>query len=74
MERSTLGTAGFKRDRATVVSTTPSAAAEIVKIRRLRFFVRRSGRATSMEERPDVEALGRAIVLPAPVFLKSLIA
>ena len=43
VERSTVGTAGFNREKPIVARITPSATAEMVMIRRLRFFAATSG-------------------------------
>src|SRR6202521_940453 len=62
LERSTLGAAGFKRDKANVASINPTALPEIIKIRRFRFFAATPSRGTSMEERLGVKPLGLTIV------------
>jgi len=65
VERSTLGTAGFKRDKPIVARITPSVIAEMVMIRRLRFLAATSGRGMSMAERFEVKPVGLTIVLSA---------
>src|SRR5213078_2459695 len=62
LERSTLGAAGFKRDKANVARIKPTALAEIIKMRRFRFFAATPSRGTSMEERLGVKPLGLTIV------------
>jgi hypothetical protein len=51
VERSTLGTAGFKREIAIVARINPSADAPMIIMRRLRFFAATPVRGTSIEER-----------------------
>src|SRR5207237_6283299 len=62
LERSTLGAAGFNRDKANVANSNPTALAEIIKMRRLRFFAATPWRGTSIDERPGVNPVGRTIV------------
>src|SRR5437868_5085564 len=62
LERSTLGAAGFKRDRANVAKIKPTALAAIIKMRRFRFFAATPSRGTSMEERLGVNPLGLTMV------------
>src|SRR5205807_8400711 len=62
LERSTLGAAGFKRDKANVARIKPTALAEIIKMRRFRFFAATPSRGTSMEERLGVKPLGLTMV------------
>src|SRR5439155_19817941 len=63
VERSTLGTAGFKREMAIVAKINPSTEAAIIIMRRLRFFAATPSRGTSIEERFGVNPAGRTIVL-----------
>src|SRR5438477_12834669 len=62
LERSTLGAAGFKRDKANVARIKPTALAEIIKMRRFRFFAATPSRGTSMEERLGVKPLDLTMV------------
>src|SRR5947199_2525666 len=62
LERSTLGAAGFNRDKANVARINPTALAEIIKMRRFRFFAATPSRGTSMEERLGVKPLGLTMV------------
>src|SRR5947209_2243067 len=62
LERSTLGAAGFKRDKANVARINPTALAEIIKMRRFRFFAATPWRGTSIDERLDVKPLGLTMV------------
>src|SRR5437773_12402421 len=51
VERSTLGTAGFNREIATVARINPRTEAAMIMIRRLRFFAATPLRGTSIDER-----------------------
>jgi hypothetical protein len=62
LERSTLGAAGFKRDKANVARIKPTALAAIIIMRRFRFFATTPWRGTSMEERLVVKPPGLTIV------------
>src|SRR5882724_2340468 len=62
VERSTLGTAGFKREIAIVARIKPSADAAMIIIRRLRFFAATPVRGTSIEERFGAKPAGRTIL------------
>jgi hypothetical protein len=62
VERSTLGTAGFKRDKRTVTKINPSAEPAMIIMRRLRFLRATSGRGLSIAELVGVKPLGRTIV------------
>src|SRR5256885_14305859 len=62
LERSTLGAAGFKRDKAKVARIKPTALPAIIKIRRFRFFAATPSRGTSMEDRLGVKPLGLTMV------------
>src|SRR5438034_7307253 len=62
VERSTLGTAGFKREIAIVARIKPSADAAMIIMRRLRFFAATPVRGTSIEERFGAKPAGRTIV------------
>src|SRR3989440_1442620 len=62
LERSTLGAAGFKRDKANVARIKPIALAEIIIMRRFRFFAATPSRGTSIDERVDVKPLGLTMV------------
>jgi hypothetical protein len=71
VERSTVGTAGFNRESPMVARIIPSAMAEIVMIRRFRFFAAAPGRGMSMAERFEVKPVGRTIVFS--VFLSGFV-
>jgi hypothetical protein len=62
VERSTLGTAGFNREIATVARIKPTADAAMIMMRRLRFFAATPLRGTSMDERLGENPAGRTIV------------
>src|SRR5206468_13091125 len=62
LERSTRGAAGFNRDKAIVARIKPTALAEIIKMRRFRFFAATPSRGTSMEERLGVKPPGLTMV------------
>src|SRR5438034_8335829 len=62
VERSTLGTAGFKREMAIVARINPMADAAMIMARRLRFFAATPVRGTSIDERVGVNPAGRTIV------------
>src|SRR5262249_7373411 len=62
VERSMLGTAGFKREMPIVARIKPTADAAIMMMRRLRFFAATPTRGTSIEERFDANPAGRTIV------------
>src|SRR5438045_7560212 len=62
VERSTLGTAGFKREMPIVIRINPSADAAMIMTRRLRFFAATPARGTSIDERVGVNPAGRTIV------------
>ena len=65
VERSILGTAGFNRDKPIVARITPTATAEIVMIRRLRFLAATSGRGISIADKLEGKPVGRTIVFSA---------
>ena len=62
VERSTLGTAGFKREIAIVARIKPNADAAMIMMRRLRFFAATPVRGTSIEERFGAKPAGRTIL------------
>src|SRR5437899_11147697 len=62
VDRSTLGTAGFKREIAIVARTSPSADAPMIIMRRLRFFAATPARGTSIDERLGANPAGRTIL------------
>src|SRR5206468_11127885 len=62
VERSTLGTAGFKREIAIVARIKPNADAAMIMMRRLRFFAATPVRGTSIEERFGANPAGRTIL------------
>src|SRR5262249_25233901 len=62
VERSTLGTAGFNREIATVAKIKPTADAAMIMMRRLRFFAATPLRGTSIEERLGENPAGRTIL------------
>src|SRR5207253_10322952 len=68
LERPTLGAAGFNRDKANLANIKPTARAEIIKMRRFRFFAATPSRGTSMEERPGVKPAGLTMVESSSFF------
>src|SRR5882724_5541927 len=62
VDRSTLGTAGFKREIAIVARISPSADAATIMMRRLRFLAATPVRGTSIEERFGAKPAGRTIL------------
>jgi hypothetical protein len=62
VERSTLGTAGFKREIAIVARINPRVDPAMIIMRRLRFFAATPVRGTSIEERFGAKPAGRTIL------------
>src|SRR5439155_26800914 len=62
VDRSTLGTAGFKREIAIVAKINPSADPAMIMMGRLRFFAATPVRGTSIEERFGPKPAGRTIL------------
>ncbi len=62
LERSTVGTAGLRREIAIVARIKPSADVAMMRMRRLRFFAATPTRGTSIEERFGANPAGRTIV------------
>lgn len=63
VDRSTLGTAGFRRESPKVAAINPSTTSAIVRIRFCRFFFATPARGTSMALLAWVNPLGRNVWL-----------
>src|SRR5262245_43262014 len=62
VDRSTLGTAGLKREIAIVARIKPSTDPAMIMMRRLRFLAATPVRGTSIEERFGAKPAGRTIL------------